>query len=282
MRNYSIATIERIVQRFESRSLPKPEWNHEAHIIKAIRYNTNHHFPTALTLVRNNIRSYNDAVGTPNTLYAGYHETLTVFWMILTKNFLLSNPKLTLEASVNGFLTTANARRDIVFSHYSKQVLFSKEARRKWVNDDLKEINLNYYMMDNHFDLTDATFLSQLEEGTLPVKLFNHEAHLRLAWIHIKAHGLDKAIEMISAQLLNYVDKVGARDKYNTTLTVAAAKIVHHFMEKSETDSFLALLEAYPRLRDNFKDLIATHYGFDIYHSERAQKEYLAPDLLPF
>ena len=41
-------------------------------------------------------------------------------------------------------------------------------------------------------------------------------------------------------------------------------------------------MEEFPRLKNNFKDLIAQHYQMDIYRSQRAKTAYLEPDLLPF
>ena len=38
----------------------------------------------------------------------------------------------------------------------------------------------------------------------------------------------------------------------------------------------------FPRLKNNFRELISSHYGFDIYNSEKAKMKYLEPDLLPF
>ena len=136
--------------------------------------------------------------------------------------------------------------------------------------------------MKAHFIFSDTEFLRQFESTILDPVLFNHEAHLRLAWLNIKRFGIETALIATCDQLLAYVTKLGAKDKFNTTLTIAAIKAVYHFMLKSKTDNFKDFIEEFPRLRDNFKDLMAAHYGFDIYQSEEAKKMYLAPDLLPF
>jgi hypothetical protein len=44
-------------------------------------------------------------------------------------------------------------------------------------------------MKELHFSLTDIEFENQFENGTLKPELFSHEAHVRLAWIHIKKYG---------------------------------------------------------------------------------------------
>ncbi|WP_299439979.1 hypothetical protein [uncultured Aquimarina sp.] len=136
--------------------------------------------------------------------------------------------------------------------------------------------------MKTHLDLNDSEFEKQFRTGNLDPSLFNHEAHLRLAWIHINIYGLETACDTISNQILSYVNRLGATDKFNKTLTIAAIKIVYHFLQKSKSDTFQDFITEFPRLKSNFKKLLDAHYGFDIFNSEEAKTQYLEPDLLPF
>lgn len=136
--------------------------------------------------------------------------------------------------------------------------------------------------MENHFELSDDAFAVQFAEGTLDPKLFNHEAHLRLAWIHIQQSGVEKAIEIINKQLFDFVNALGAGDKFNQTVTTAAIRAVYHFMLKSDTTNFQEFIQENPRLKNQFKDLLFSHYKTDIFKSEKAKREYLEPELLPF
>ena len=136
--------------------------------------------------------------------------------------------------------------------------------------------------MKDHFDLTDFEFEQKFETSSLDAGLFSHEAHLRLAWIHITKYGIDKALENIQLQLKAYVKHLGAASKYNKTVTIAAVKAVYHFILKSKSDNFQDFIVEFPRLKNNLKGLMDSHYGIDIFNSEAAKKEYLRPDLLPF
>ncbi|MDC8003230.1 hypothetical protein POV27_04165 [Aureisphaera galaxeae] len=136
--------------------------------------------------------------------------------------------------------------------------------------------------MEKHFDLNNSVFEEQFASATLDPKLFSHEAHLRLAWIHINKYGVKQAEENVATQLLNFVERLGERDKYNETLTVAAVKMMGHFMQRSKSESFQDFITAWPQLKSGFKGLIQSHYSIDIFTDEEAKKEYLAPDLLPF
>lgn len=134
----------------------------------------------------------------------------------------------------------------------------------------------------NHFQHTDEQFEQQFENCKLSPELFSHEAHLRLAWIHITKYGIDDALENIQIQLKTYVKHLSAEDKYNKTVTIAAVKAVYHFVLKSKSDNFKNFIVEFPRLKNNFKGLMDSHYGVDIFNSEEAKKEYIRPDILPF
>lgn len=136
--------------------------------------------------------------------------------------------------------------------------------------------------MEKHFELSDAEFEKTFNKGKLDPEIFSHEAHLRLAWIHIKKYGPEKAEIHIQDQLQKFVKSVRAEGKYNATLTVASIKAVYHFMSKSHSTSFEGFINEFPRLKSDFKALLSNHYGFDIYNSEKAKAKFLEPDLLPF
>lgn len=136
--------------------------------------------------------------------------------------------------------------------------------------------------MEQHYTLTDFEFADQFATTLLDPQIFTHEAHLRLAWIHLNRYGLEKAIETITHQLKNYTRAVGAADKYNETVTIAAIYAVQHFRIRSSQNDFSSFIAENIELKTNFKGLIYTHYSTDIFKSERAKHIFLEPELLPF
>ncbi|RMG77980.1 MAG: hypothetical protein D6714_18970, partial [Bacteroidetes bacterium] len=115
-------------------------------------------------------------------------------------------------------------------------------------------------MSEKHFELSDAEFERQFTACELDSAIFSHEAHLRLAWIYIFRDGREGAERKIQEQLKNFVASVGASDKYHTTLTVAAVRMVSHFMRQSKADNFRDFIGSFPALKSDFKGLIARHY----------------------
>ena len=136
--------------------------------------------------------------------------------------------------------------------------------------------------MEKHFELTNTAFEKQFATCKLDPTIFSHEAHLRLAWIHIMKYGLEQAEENIQAQLKNFVEFAGATDKYNKTLTIVAIKAVNHFVRRSRSNNFKDFITEFPQLKKDFKTLIDRHYSFNIFNSQKAKIEFLKPDLLPF
>jgi hypothetical protein len=122
--------------RFLALSLPRPEWTHEAHISTTCW----------LILERTDIlperdlpgliRRYNESVGGVNDAGQGYHETITRLF-IRTLRRALAERDGPLHARVNAILAAPEGRRDWPLRFYSRELLFSAEARLGWVEPDL-------------------------------------------------------------------------------------------------------------------------------------------------
>lgn len=132
--------IETLVREFDSCALARERWTHAAHLTVALWYLLHHDFDDAVPLVRDRIKRYNLAHGVRPTREGGYHETLTLFWLRVVRRFLDANYK---EAC--SLLTLANelvesADRNLPLEYYSRERLFSWEARAAWAEPDLKSL----------------------------------------------------------------------------------------------------------------------------------------------
>jgi hypothetical protein len=137
----SDAAIERVGQGLLSRTLPRGEWTHEAHLAA-----------TTYLLIRRPdldvdrdlpglIRRYNESVGGVNSDTEGYHETITRVFLHGVRLFLAeagrSEP---LHEIVNELLLSPMGRRDWPLRFYSRDRLLSVEARRNFVEPDLRAL----------------------------------------------------------------------------------------------------------------------------------------------
>lgn len=131
-------------------------------------------------------------------------------------------------------------------------------------------------------ELSDSEFSIKFKNCSLDPSTFDHEAHLRLVWLQIEENGFQQAQINIQNLIQNFVKHVGAEEKYHKTLTITAIEIVNHFMSKKASKTFKEFISEFPKLKNNFKELIEQHYSYDIFQSAKAKNEYLEPDLIPF
>lgn len=136
--------------------------------------------------------------------------------------------------------------------------------------------------METHYQLNDREFAWRFASCKLSPGWFTHEAHLRLAWIHINQYGIEQACDHLCRQIAKFDQTFGDGTKFNKTVTIAAARAVHHFMQKARSMDFKSFIREFPRLKTHFKDLMGQHYSFDIFKSEKARVSYLQPDLVSF
>lgn len=136
--------------------------------------------------------------------------------------------------------------------------------------------------MDDHYKLTDTEFEEKFANEDFEVSMFTHEAHLRLAWIHIDRYGLVIAEQNVSDQLKTYTKHVGVPNKFHMTLTIAAVKAVSHCYSQYKGRDFKDFIERWPALKEDFKPMMESHYSFDIFKSHEARSNYISPDLRPF
>jgi len=97
-----------------------------------------------------------------------------------------------------------------------------------------------------------------------------------------KHHLLNQAIENLTKQIADCDNKYGDGTKFNKKLTIASAKVVHHFIKKANATDFNSFIVEFPELKENFIGLLKTHYRIDIFNDTTAKQEYLEPDLLAF
>lgn len=138
---HSDTEIVRVGEGLVARTLPRPDWTHEAHLAAT----------TYLLLKRPDIdmdrelpdiiRRYNESVGGVNSDVEGYHETITRVFLRGVRLFLAeADPSEPLHELVNELLLSPMGKRDWPLRFYSPELLYSVEARREFVRPDVASI----------------------------------------------------------------------------------------------------------------------------------------------
>ncbi|MDJ0920158.1 MAG: hypothetical protein QNI84_03460 [Henriciella sp.] len=120
--------------------LPKSEWTHEAHFAAALWF-IRHPVRNAEREMPSVIIAYNEATGVANTDTDGYHETITLASIRMAKHYLAAHPGDTALSDVlSGLMRSPLGRSSWPLDYWTKPVLFSVTARRRWVDPDIKPL----------------------------------------------------------------------------------------------------------------------------------------------
>jgi hypothetical protein len=134
----SDADVARAGEGLLSRRLPREEWTHEAHLAATTYLLMKHREIDLDADLPGLIRRYNESVGGVNSDTEGYHETITRVFLHGVRLFLdEAGPSEPLHKLVNGLLLSPMGRRDWPLRFYSRERLFSVDARRSFVEPDL-------------------------------------------------------------------------------------------------------------------------------------------------
>ena len=135
------AAVRHVGEGMMSRTLPKQEWTHEAHLGTCawIILERPDIFPERE--LPDLIRRYNESVGGVNDGTQGYHETITQVFIRGVRMSLAASEGLEgLAERVNLLLRSPEGRREWPLRFYSRERLFSVEARLGWVEPDLETL----------------------------------------------------------------------------------------------------------------------------------------------
>ncbi len=128
--------IAEVVRGFENTTIGRDAWKHPEHLTVALHYVSLHDIGTATTKMRDGIFKLLGAFGVDLAKEMPYHETLTVFWMRTVADFNASKNGASLLDKANELV--ANYDKDYPLRFYSREFLFSDEARTKFVDGDLQ------------------------------------------------------------------------------------------------------------------------------------------------
>lgn len=115
--------------RFVEGRLSLDEWTHEAHLITCWVALRDRNPAEALSFLRNAIQTHNCGIGIRNTETSGYHETLTVYYVTAVHEAAASEPE--------ELFTHPDCERGATAKYWTKDLLFSAEARGNWVAPDI-------------------------------------------------------------------------------------------------------------------------------------------------
>lgn len=123
-----------------ARTLPREEWTHEAHLAATLYLVVRRPEIDLGAELPGIIRGYNEAVGGVNDETQGYHDTITCAYLVGVRCFVSTSVQRGLLEQVNALLLSEVGSREWPLRFYSRERLFSVEARRHFVTPDLQPL----------------------------------------------------------------------------------------------------------------------------------------------
>lgn len=129
-----------LVSSFEAATISHDDWKHSEHLVVALYYLTHHDLETAYGKMRSGILNLlENGFKVDLEKEMPYHETITLFWMRAVAGFNASKNGASLLEKANEVAYKWDKDHPLKF--YSRELLFSDEARSKFVDADLKVID---------------------------------------------------------------------------------------------------------------------------------------------
>lgn len=130
----------------------------------------------------------------------------------------------------------------------------------------------------------DRQFLERFRSADIPREEWTHEAHLRMAYLHLRRYDFRDAVRRIRRGIrrLNRANRVVDSEAggYHETLTLAWARLVAAGIAGLRPDAdFAAFIARNPGLLA--RDRVLDHYSRERIDSARARREFVLPDRAP-
>ena len=135
--SYALSAADRAFRSdFEEGRVTPTQFDHRAHVRLAYVYLTEGGVDSAANAMRSALLAFLERHGIDP---GKYHETLTRSWILAVRHFMERGPA---AASADAFIASNPVLLDsrIMLTHYSASVLFSAEARARFVEPDLEAI----------------------------------------------------------------------------------------------------------------------------------------------
>jgi hypothetical protein len=135
--------------------------------------------------------------------------------------------------------------------------------------------------------VTDDELLILFEDCSLPLEQWTHRAHVKVAFLYLRDHAFERAVEKMRAGLKAYIGvhdvPIGTTMGYNETTTVAFLHLVAAMMsaygELFPTPDADTFCDAHPQLMS--KHVLRLFYSPERRGLPTAKTQFIEPDLTP-
>jgi len=125
-------------------------------------------------------------------------------------------------------------------------------------------------------NIKQSELLQSFEACTIDASLFDHTAHIRVAYEMLNQYDFLKASYKYAEGIYNLAKRVGAPTKFNATITLSFLSLIAERMEVTPHINFEDFLEQHPDLTS--KHILNKWYSSERLQSDLARSVFLMPD----
>ena len=127
-------------------------------------------------------------------------------------------------------------------------------------------------------ELNDDAFLKAFVDLSLDPLSFNHEAHVRLAWVHLSRFNLNQSIEKYNHGLKRLTKLYGLDGKYHETISWFFMIIINERRTLTLSNDFTIFKNENPDLFDSKSGILQQYYPKDVLASDFARRTFVLPN----
>jgi hypothetical protein len=121
------------LKQFEQCTLPKENFKHKSHLRIAWLYLSQYSLDEAITRITEGIIRYASSIGASHI----YHHTMTLAWVYFVHH-AMSSKESDFESFINHHAYLLDKK--LPLQYFSTALLESEQARKQWVDPDLKTL----------------------------------------------------------------------------------------------------------------------------------------------
>jgi hypothetical protein len=130
--------------------------------------------------------------------------------------------------------------------------------------------------------MTDDEFLQAFEACSIPEEQWTHQAHVRMAWLHLERQPFAHAVLVVRAGIQRYNASLNKGPAYHETITQAFLYLIYQRMLPADrAETFTDFCVRNPDLLQPNMAALLAHYRKETLFSKEARETFIPPDLAP-
>ena len=126
-----------------------------------------------------------------------------------------------------------------------------------------------------------ALSIEAFETGCIDADAFDHEAHVRVAWLYLREYPATEATRRFCAALRRLTVALGAPGKYHETITRFYLRVIAQRHQDEPARDWEAFRAANRDLFGGSDNVLNRYYSPELLATPRAREIYLPPDREP-